>query len=57
MKLSKERYLKVLFFIYIFILFRITVFRSGFSLLNFMQSGTINLTLFQDYIPLLKQGR
>lgn len=57
MKLSKERILKVLFLFYIVILFRITVFRSGFSLSHLMQNGTINLTLFQYYIPLLKQGR
>lgn len=51
------RYLGVLFLIYLIILFRITVFRSGFSLASIMEKGTINLTLFQEYIPLIQQGR
>lgn len=45
------------FLIYIMILLRITVFRPGVSLTNLMQNGTVNLTLFQDYIPLIQQGR
>lgn len=42
---------------YIAVLLRITVFRSGFSLMHLMQNGTINMTLFQDYIPLIQNGR
>lgn len=57
MKTAKTSYLKILFFIYIIILFRITVFRSDFTLTQIMQNGTVNITLFQDYIPLIKEGR
>lgn len=43
-----------LFWVYIGVLMRITVFRSGFQLGNLCQNGTINLTLFESYVPLLK---
>ena len=39
------------------VLLRITVFRSSFSLYSLFQKGTLNLTLFADYLPLLYQGR
>lgn len=57
MKTAKPSNLKILFFVYIIILFRITVFRSDFTLTQIMQNGTVNITLFQDYIPLIKEGR
>lgn len=57
MKKLKSICLSILFLVYMVTLFRITVFRSGFSLSHFMQNGTINLTLFQDYIPLIQLGR
>lgn len=43
-----------LFWIYIGVLLRITVFRSGFQPGNLCQNGTINLTLFESYVPLLE---
>ena len=46
--------LKCLFIIYIGVLLRITVFRSGFGFRNLCQNGIINLTLFESYIPLIK---
>ena len=45
-----------LFWLYLLILFRITVFRTGFGVQNLFQKGSINLTLFRDYLPLLKEG-
>lgn len=57
MKKSRSIWLWGLFFIYLLILLRITVFRPSLTLANFMKNGTINLTLFQDYIPLIQQGR
>ena len=57
MKNERGIHVKVLFLIYIVILFRITVFRSGFSLNRLMQNGNLNLTLFQEYIPLMRQGQ
>lgn len=45
---------KCLFIIYIGVLLRITVFRSGFGFRNLCQNGIINLTLFESYIPLIK---
>lgn len=47
---------KVLLVLYLGILLRITVFRSGFGLENFFQNGTINLTLFMEYLPMLQRG-
>ena len=43
-----------LFGIYIGALLRITVFRSGFQPGNLCQNGTLNLTLFESYVPLLE---
>lgn len=57
MENARCKYLNVLFLVYIVILFRITVFRSGFSLTHLMQRGTVNLTLFEEYMPLIRQGR
>ena len=57
MKKTKDKYLLAFFLIYMVVLFRITVFRSTFSLYHVMENGTINLSLFQDYIPLIRQER
>lgn len=46
----------ILFVIYLFIIFRITVFRSGFSFDNLMENGKLKRTLFQSYKPLLTAG-
>ena len=52
----KKLALKILFWVYIAIVFRITVFRSGFGFDHLFQNGNINLTLFCDYIPLIREG-
>lgn len=46
----------ILFVMYLFVLFRITVFRSGVSFDNLMENGKLNLTLFQSYKPLITAG-
>lgn len=48
----KKRYI-IIWVIYICIVLRITVFRSGFAG-NELFSGRINLTLFLSYIPLVE---
>ncbi|MGN0513800.1 MAG: VanZ family protein [Lachnospiraceae bacterium] len=45
------------FLIYIAIVLRITVFRTGFSLTGLWQNGEINLKLFEEYIPIIQSGR
>lgn len=57
MEKSKASYLYGFFLVYIVVLLRITVFRTNFSLSHVMENGTINLSLFQDYIPFMRQGR
>ena len=54
MNLTKRMTLKCLFIIYIGVLLRNTVFRSGFGFRNLCKNGIINLTLFESYIPLIK---
>lgn len=44
----------ILFFLYILILLKITVFRSGISLQTMFINGTLNLLPFTEYIALLK---
>lgn len=51
-----EVLLKLFFILYLIILFRITVFRAGFSFENLLKNGTINLTLFRGYLPILEGG-
>ena len=41
---------RILFLIYMFILLKLTVFRSGFSFAPPYFSGSVNLTLFEDLI-------
>lgn len=43
----------VIFFIYLAVLLRITVFRSGFSI-EHLWSGKINVSFFQSYLPLIE---
>lgn len=45
----------ILFAVYIAAVLRITVFRSGFQITRMFQGGQWNLTLFQAYIPLIRQ--
>ena len=46
----------ILFWLYIILVLRITVFRSSFSPDNLMQKGIVNFTLFEDYVPLIRNG-
>ena len=55
-KQSIDILLKIFFILYLVILFRITVFRAGFSFENLLKNGTINVTLFQGYLPILEGG-
>ena len=58
-KLGKETgkgLLCILFWLYIILVLRITVFRSSFSPDNLMQKGIVNFTLFEDYAPLIRYG-
>ena len=57
MRKTGHIWLKFIFLVYLAVLLRITVFRTGFTMSHLMQNGTVNLTLFQDYIPLIRQGR
>lgn len=56
-KEKKNILLFVLFLVYLAVLLRITVFRSGFSMDNLFQNGNINMTLFTEYIPILRNGQ
>lgn len=49
-------FLTLLFWIYIAVLLRITVFRDDFSFDNLMQNGNVNPELFTAYIPFLRGG-
>lgn len=55
--MKKKRISFIMFGLYMTVLLRITVFRSSFSLYSLFQKGTLNLTLFADYLPLLYQER
>ena len=46
----------ILFWLYIAAVLRITVFRPGFLPVELLKNGSVNLTLFQGYVPLLKKG-
>lgn len=58
--ISRAKFLRIiftiLFWIYIAIVFKITVFRHGFDVHHFMQGGTVNLTVMKEYFILLKEG-
>ncbi len=51
-----KKVITLLFFLYLAIVLRITVFRSTFTLQHLCQNGKMNLTLFEGYIALLQQG-
>lgn len=53
---NRKWLLCILFWLYIILVLRITVFRSSFSLDNLMQKGSVNFTLFEEYIPLIRYG-
>ena len=46
----RRRYIAIAFAVYLTLLLRITVFRSGFSIDNFLSGGNVNLSLFADLI-------
>ncbi|MBQ8813934.1 MAG: VanZ family protein [Lachnospiraceae bacterium] len=48
--------LTLLFWIYIAVLLRITVFRESFSFDHLMENGNVNPELFTAYIPFLRGG-
>ena len=52
--MQKRWWLHILFVCYLAVLLRITVFRSGFGTHGFCVDGTINLKLFEEYIPLIQ---
>ena len=51
-----RQFITLLFWIYVIVLLRITVFRDDFSLSHIMTNGTLNLELFSAYIPFLRGG-
>ena len=51
-----RRVLTLLFWIYILVLLRITVFREDFSFDHLMENGNVNPELFTAYIPFLRGG-
>lgn len=53
---NKKPIITILFIIYIVCILRITVFRSNLSVQNLL-NGTINRSLFQSYIPLIRRER
>ncbi len=52
----RKRKITVLFWLYLLIVLRITVFRSTFTLQHLCRNGKIVLTLFDGYIDLIRQG-
>lgn len=48
--------LTLLFWIYLAVLLKITVFRSDFSFDHLLENGKLNLELFTAYIPFLRGG-
>lgn len=53
---SRQWVVTLLFWIYIAVLLKITVFREGFSFDHLLQNGKLNLDLFTEYIPFLRGG-
>lgn len=56
LKNSRKSVLNVVFWLYIAVMLRITVFRSGFGFDHLLSNGRINFTLFEEYIPILARG-
>lgn len=48
--------LTVLFWVYVAVVLRITVLRSGFAAGGLLQNGHLNPKLFVEYMPLLREG-
>lgn len=48
--------LTALFWIYVAVVLRITVFRSTLDFANLLRNGSLNLTLFEGYAEMLVQG-
>lgn len=46
----------ILFLLYLAAVLKITVFRQGFDVRRFLQNGTVNLTVMEEYIILLQKG-
>ena len=53
---QRGRFMTLLFWIYVIVLLRFTVFRDDFSLSHIMVNGKLNLELFTAYIPFLRGG-
>ncbi len=56
-KKRQNTVISIIFLIYIAVLLRITVFRSGFGPDGLFQNGNINLTIFAEYVPMLQNGQ
>ncbi len=54
--MKTERWAAVFFVFYLLILLRITVFRSGFGTHPLFLDGTVSVSLFAGYVPLVKGG-
>lgn len=52
--MKRKRRITILFLCYLTVLFKITVFRSGFGTHGFCVDGKINLKFFEEYIPLIQ---
>lgn len=52
---TKRTVIWLLFFVYVAILLRLTVFRYGFGMYEHF-SGKLNLELFTNYIPIIQEG-
>ncbi|MBQ4563351.1 MAG: VanZ family protein [Lachnospiraceae bacterium] len=51
-----RKLLTLLFWIYIAVLLKFTIFREAFSFDHLLQNGSLNLSLFTAYIPFLRGG-
>ncbi len=56
LKKHKRIIINLLFVVYMIIILRFTVFRSGFSVSNFMKKGVLNLSFFKAYAPYVRRG-
>ena len=52
--MKRKRWYTILFLCYLAALLRITVFRSGFGGHGFCADGVVNLKLFAEYLPLIR---
>jgi len=56
MKKYSKYLVYICFWSYIVILYRITVFRGGFSAQNLFQNGVVSAGFFHDYLEMLRSG-